>query len=56
LEWLNVSGNPGVTDQSTTVLLNLPELKEVYLDGTSMTQDGLAKLGSRARTVLALEE
>ena len=56
LEWLNLSGNLGITDQSVKLLLDLPQLKEVYLDGTSMTQEGLAQLGPRARTVLALDD
>ncbi|MGB4727833.1 MAG: hypothetical protein WBH86_10535, partial [Thermogutta sp.] len=56
LEWLDFSGNSGVTDASVKILLEMPQLKEVRLDGTSMTQEAIAQLGPRARTALPVEE
>ncbi len=56
LEWLDLSGNSGVTDASVKILLKMPQLKEVRLDGTSMTQEAIAQLGPRARTALPVEE
>jgi uncharacterized membrane protein/mono/diheme cytochrome c family protein len=44
LEYLNIYGNPGVTDASVATLAQLPALREVYLWGTSVSPDGVEKL------------
>ncbi|MGQ9760288.1 MAG: leucine-rich repeat domain-containing protein [Thermogutta sp.] len=56
LEWLDISGNLGISDELIGILLGLPKLKEIYLDGTSVTEDGIARLGPRARTALLPRE
>jgi hypothetical protein len=44
LEYLNIYGNPGVTDASIATLAQLPALREVYLWGTSVSPAGVQKL------------
>jgi hypothetical protein len=44
LQYLNVYGNPGVTDTSIATLVQLPALREVYLWGTSVSPGGAQKL------------
>ncbi|MBC7351848.1 MAG: hypothetical protein H5U08_05775 [Thermogutta sp.] len=49
LESLDLSGNPGITDAAVPFLEKLPQLREVFLDGTSVTGEGLKRLGGKAR-------
>jgi hypothetical protein len=44
LQYLNIYGNPGITDATIATLAQLPALQEVYLWGTSVTPDGVQKL------------
>lgn len=56
LEILDLTGNLGVTDQSVPILQNMPNLKTVFLDGTSVSRDGLGLLGGRAQASLPPNE
>ncbi len=49
LESLDLSGNLGITDAAIPFLEKLPQLREVFLDGTSVTAEGLKRLGRKAR-------
>lgn len=56
LQSLDLRGNLGVTDAAVDWLLKLPQLEEVFLDGTSVSREALARLGPRAKTKLAAME
>jgi len=56
LEVLDLTGNLGVTDRSLAVLQSMPNLKTVFLDGTSVSRDGLGRLGDRAKASLPPSE
>jgi hypothetical protein len=44
LEYLNIYGNPAVTDASIATLAQMPALREVSLWGTSVSQGGVREL------------
>jgi internalin A len=54
LESLDLSGNLGITDAAVPFLEKLPQLREVFLDGTSVTVEGLKRLGEKARVKQAV--
>lgn len=56
LQSLDLRGNLGITDAAVDWLLKLPQLEEVFLDGTSVSREALARLGPRAKTKLAAME
>ncbi len=56
LEVLDLTGNLGITDQSMAALQAMPNLKTIFLDGTSVSRDGLALLGGRAQASLPPNE
>ncbi|GAB6185328.1 hypothetical protein [Thermopirellula anaerolimosa] len=56
LEVLDLTGNIGITDQGVSTLQAMPKLKKVFLDGTSVSRDGLSRMGDRAQASLAPSE
>lgn len=54
LEYLNLYGNPGITDASVDSLVALANLRALYVWGTSISAEGLAKLHD-ARPELRVE-
>jgi len=52
LRQLDLSGTIGVTDETIATLEALPKLQTVFLAGTSVTREGLARLGDLAKAAV----